>query len=150
MAADNRIAVSFDDVPEDFTEAMIESRCMRILAVAGIRGRELSVLVCGAARMQELNRDWRGKDRPTDVLSFAQLEGELAGLDCSLLGDVVICHEVLLAQAEEQGTTPDAELTRLLVHGILHLLGFDHEEDPAAAERMRAEEARIINELEGV
>lgn len=150
MAADNRIAVSFEEVPELFSAEQIISLCARILGAEGIRGRELSVLVCGAPRMRELNREWRGKDRPTDVLSFAQMEGELEGFDCSLLGDVVICHEVLLAQAEEQGSTPSAELARLLVHGILHLLGHDHEGETAAAERMRAEEARLINELEGV
>lgn len=150
MAADNRIAVSFEDVPELFSAEELISLSERILAAAGIQGRELSVLICGASRMRELNRDWRGKDRPTDVLSFAQMEGELEGFDCSLLGDVVICQEVLLEQAEELGSTPSAELARLLVHGILHLLGLDHEGDPAAAERMRAEEARIIKELEGV
>jgi rRNA maturation RNase YbeY len=108
----------------------------------------LSVALVDEATMQDLNRRWRGKDRPTDVLAFAQREGE-AQHDSSLLGDVVISVPTAQSQAAARGRPLDTEITELLVHGILHLLGYDHERSPAEARRMRARTREILRVLRG-
>lgn len=110
---------------------------------------ELSIVLVGDERMRELNRDWRGKDRATDVLSFPQLEGPGAAATpahAAMLGDVVISVDTLQRQASDGGWTNEEELARLLLHGVLHLLGFDHEAaDDARA--MREEESRLVSLL---
>lgn len=86
------------------------------------RGASLSLLFCGDARMRRLNREWRKKDKPTDVLSFPSGE-------TGFLGDVVIDVPYAARQARSRGHSLERELQILLVHGVLHLLGFDHEKD---------------------
>lgn len=105
---------------------------------------ELSIAVVDLEEMAELNERYRGKEGPTDVLSFGcddpcPVEGD----EPVTLGDVVIAPAVAIAQAEEYGHTVEEELNLLLVHGILHLLGYDHEEDDAAA-AMQAREREIL------
>ncbi len=102
---------------------------------------DLSVLVVGDRRMRALNRVWRGKDRPTDVLSFSQREGE--GPVTPLLGDVVISADTAARQARAHGHSLRREMERLLIHGVLHLLGHEHEQGGAAARRMRRAELRL-------
>ncbi len=102
-----------------------------VLAAEGVGEVEVGVVLVDAAAMQALNRDHRGRDAPTDVLSFPiDEEGDdvLDGVD-RMLGDVVICVPVLIAQADENDVAVGAELVDLLVHGTLHLLGYDHETD---------------------
>lgn len=89
-----------------------------------------------------LNARYRGKSGPTDVLSFSQLEGEHSELGGNLLGDVVISVETAARQARAAHRGFDAELARLLVHGTLHLIGYDHEDD-ADARVMRRMERRL-------
>ena len=107
-------------------------------------GAQVAVLLVGERAMRGLNRRWRGKDRPTDVLSFSQREGEGGGLHPGLLGDIVICIPVAKRQAQEAGHCLAAEIDRLAVHGLLHLAGFEHEGDPAGARAMRRREDAII------
>ena len=104
---------------------------------------ELSLVLCDDPFIHGLNRDHRGKDKPTDVLSFAQREGEGADPEDMLLGDIIISVETAGRQAHARGHGLDHELRVLVVHGILHLLGHDHEEDEEA-ERMEAEEKRLL------
>lgn len=108
---------------------------------------ELSLVLCDDAFIHPLNRDYRGKDRPTDVLSFPQREGDHADIDDPLLGDVVISVETAARQAIEHGHSLDRELAVLLVHGILHLLGYDHIDDDEA-EVMETEERRVLATLQ--
>ena len=96
---------------------------------------ELSIVLVSDREMRALNRRWRGHDRPTDVLSFPQDAGRGA-----LLGDVVISVDTARRQAAEQRTTLGREAERLLIHGLLHLLGYDHERSPADARRMQRRE----------
>jgi probable rRNA maturation factor len=90
---------------------------------------EVSILLTDDEHIKELNRDYRGIDEPTDVLAFAQMEGEPIGCEMNdgLLGDVVISVETAQRQAEEHGHSLDEEIDVLLAHGLLHLLGYDHE-----------------------
>ena len=124
----------------------VEAIAARALEVLGLREAELSIVLCDDAFIHPLNRDYRGKDRPTDVLSFPQREGEKSDPDDPVLGDIVLSVERARAQANERGHSLETEMRVLLVHGILHLLGYDHEEDDDA-EAMEAEERRILSEL---
>ena len=102
------------------------------------RDAEVSVLFCGDGRMRTLNRRYRGKDRSTDVLSFP------AGASGSFLGDVVVSIPYAWRQARRRSEPLSREVDRLLVHGFLHLLGYDHETDQG---EMDALEARIRKSL---
>lgn len=108
------------------------------------RGGELTVRIVDADEAQALNRRYRGIDRPTNVLSFAA-EG-LDEIAPDFLGDIVLCAPLVASEAAAQGKAADAHWTHLLVHGVLHLLGFDHaDEDEAAA--MEALECRVLSSL---
>ncbi|NGX14757.1 rRNA maturation RNase YbeY [Wenzhouxiangella sp. XN24] len=114
-------------------------------ALAGRRtDAELSIRIVDAAESQALNRRFRGKDRPTNVLAFpAELPPDL-GLP--LLGDLVICRDVVEAEAAEQAKPPHAHWAHMVIHGTLHLVGFDHETEEEAG-KMEAAEAEILGEL---
>lgn len=105
---------------------------------------ELTVRLVDTNESQQLNRDYRGKDKPTNVLSFpADLPPEI---ELPLLGDLVICADVVAQEATEQGKTNEAHWAHMTVHGCLHLLGFDHIDDQEADE-MEALETQILQGL---
>ena len=105
---------------------------------------ELSIRVVGAREGRALNRQYRGKDYATNVLSFPV---ELPrGVTSPLLGDLVICAPVVVREAREQGKPPRDHYAHLTVHGVLHLLGLDHQNERDAV-RMEALETRILAEL---
>lgn len=108
---------------------------------------EISVVLADDVTVQGLNRDWRGKDKPTNVLSFAALDDDDAPRPPGaplLLGDIILAFETCRAEADEQGKPLADHLSHLVVHGVLHLLGYDHEEDEAEAEEMERLEAAIL------
>jgi probable rRNA maturation factor len=111
---------------------------------------EVSVVLADDDYIHELNRQYRGKDCPTDVLSFALNEGEepeiIDGPEESLLGDIIISLETATRQAAEFGHSLERELAFLTVHGMLHLLGYDHEIAQEQCE-MRQEEEHILSLL---
>jgi probable rRNA maturation factor len=110
---------------------------------------ELSVVLTGDSQIQRLNRIYRGKNQPTDVLAFSQREGELGDRAGRLLGDVVVSIPTARRQADLYGRDLASELTELLAHGLLHLLGWDHE--TAAADRqMRLETRRLCAAADAV
>jgi len=106
---------------------------------------EVSILLTDDEQVRQLNREYRDIDSPTDVLSFSQSEGEDvgAGVEDSILGDVVISVETARRQAKEHGHSLDEEIDVLLAHGLLHLLGYDHE-DPDDAKAMFARQEGIL------
>ncbi|MBK7948674.1 MAG: rRNA maturation RNase YbeY [Deltaproteobacteria bacterium] len=122
--------------------ARLRRRAGTILRSTGEAKSELSIALVDDASIEVLNGQYRGKRRPTDVLSFSLVEGEHADRRGRLLGDVVISVETAARQARERRRGLDETIARLLVHGVLHLLGHDHEEDDEAR-RMQAEERRI-------
>ena len=99
----------------------------RILSALGCPESELSVVIVDDEQIRVLNRDYLQRDRSTNVISFAMQEGQGAGLHPELLGDVVISADTAARDASEGGVCFESELYFLLIHGILHLLGFDHE-----------------------
>ena len=113
-----------------------------MLVAVQMADAELSILLTGDDQIQNLNRIYRKKNRPTDVLAFAQREGEHGEHAGRLLGDVVVSVPTTRRQAEAAGRDLGSELTMLLAHGLLHLLGWDHA-TPAEDRRMRRETERL-------
>lgn len=111
-------------------------------------GAELSILLAGDEEMREINAEYRGKDRPTDVISFAMSDGEFPALNKDILGDVVISLDTAKRQAIERGVTIAQEVNFLLIHGILHLNGYDHERSEPERLKMEKKEMELIEELE--
>jgi probable rRNA maturation factor len=107
---------------------------------------EVSVLFLDDKGIQELNREYREIDRPTDVLSFALNEGNLPDPNPEVWGDIVISVESAARQAQDAGHSFENEITRLLVHGALHLLGYDHERSVQEEDKMRSMENKILSD----
>jgi probable rRNA maturation factor len=138
----------------DVHAELIERAVAAVLEGEGISEPvELSVLVTSDAALHELNRTYRGVDRPTDVLSFAD-EVDAPGTSFvrppdtpRYLGDIAISYERVLAQAEDYGHSAARELAYLTAHGVLHLLGYDHERGEADAAAMRSREEAAMDWL---
>ena len=138
-------------IAEPFAAALSEERlaatARRVLAAEGTPPCELSVAVTDDETVRSLNREYAGEDEVTDVLSFSQREGEefvSPPEGAPQLGEVVIAYPQAARQAGERGRAAKEEVTRLLVHGVLHLLGYDHAE-PEEARRMREREKALVN-----
>ena len=121
-------------------DAKLIRRCCQAALQADVQQAQVSILLVGSEEGRSLNHTYRGKDYATNVLSFALNEGENIA-DLPLFGDLVLCTEVVEKEAAEQGLELMAHYAHLLVHGMLHLQGFDHEDD---------EEAEIMETLETV
>jgi rRNA maturation RNase YbeY len=128
--------------------ARVASDARRLLAALGEDHAELSVSLIDDAEIHRLNRDYRGSDRPTDVLAFALREGARAPGDDTVLGDVVISLQTAARHARSHRVSAAHEVRMLLIHGILHLLGYDHERSAAEARRMKAMERQLRRALE--
>jgi len=126
----------------------IQGQARALLAALGEAEAELSVALVDDASGAKLNQRWRGRPGATDVLSFSLREGRHARHRGALLGDVVISVGVARRQARERAEPLEAECLRLLIHGVLHLLGYDHAR-PAEARVMRAKERALWRELSG-
>ncbi len=120
----------------------------RVLVAVGEAQSELSLELVGDGRMRRLNRQYRKKDRTTDVLAFAMRESSCPV--SALLGDVVISLPTARRQAKEGGRSLSEELAWLLIHGVLHLCGYDHERSTAEARRMKLREQKVLRAIEPV
>jgi rRNA maturation RNase YbeY len=114
----------------------------KVLAAVGESESFLSLEIVGDSRMRRLNRQFRRQDKTTDVLAFATREAR--GPFSPLLGDVVISLPQAIRQSRQRGNPIEAELAALLIHGVLHLCGYDHERSPADARKMKRKEQRIF------
>jgi len=123
--------------------ARVGADSRRLLRALDEAEAELAVSLIDDAEIRRLNRDYRATDRATDVLAFAMREGARAPGDAAVLGDVVISLDTAARQAQERGVSAADEVRTLLIHGILHLLGYDHERSMAEARRMKAMERRL-------
>ena len=118
---------------------------------SGPRNVELGVRLTGDEEVRALNSQWRGKDRPTNVLSFPlaevdEFDSAVAGGPELMLGDIVLARGVCVAEAADKGIAIETHASHLLVHGTLHLLGYDHHDDDAATD-MEAREVRALARL---
>lgn len=151
MAVDVAVSREAGDWSDD-SEWLAERAALAALAVTYDEDEgpaELSVVLADDALVHRLNREYRGKDKPTNVLSFALTEAEEPelGEDAPLmLGDVILAWETVVREAAEQGKTPADHMVHLVVHGVLHLLGYDHETDDEA-EEMEDLEVQVLATL---
>ena len=125
----------------------------RILMAVGEAKSELSVELIGDARIRRLNREYRKQDRATDVLAFPIREAIMPQGKCpttNMLGDVVISLPTAVRQAQEVGRSINVELATLLIHGVLHLCGYDHERSPREAVRMARRERKVLEMMSPV
>jgi probable rRNA maturation factor len=127
----------------------IRKAAERILASLRISGYELSVLLLDNKGIRAVNKKYLNRNRPTNVISFSLTEGEFGNINPHVLGDVVISVEKALEQAEIRGTSLEEELTFLLIHGILHLVGYDHEKKGSEREKMRKKEKEVYKVVMG-
>jgi probable rRNA maturation factor len=109
-------------------------------------GGELGIRVVGSAESRRLNARYRGKDKPTNVLSFPPAPLPDLAADSRPLGDLVICAQVVRSEAREQRKPLEAHWAHLVVHGALHLVGYDHERE-AEAKRMERREITVLRRL---
>ena len=145
------MSVMISGPPDAIRGSRVDVARLRRAANAILRGigqskAELSVALVDDESIAELNGQYRAKPRPTDVLSFSLVEGDFADHRGGMLGDVVISVETAAAQAKERHRGLDETVERLLVHGVLHLIGHDHEDDDEASV-MQAEERRLLKAL---
>jgi len=133
----------------------IREKVERVLSDLGCHDKELSILFTDDRRMAQLNLQYMGKEGPTNVLSFpmydsnAPAAGQTPDIETGLLGDVVISVNTAQKEAEESGEPLDQTVDRLLIHGILHLLGHDHVASEEQAVLMEKEEERLMAFVEG-
>jgi probable rRNA maturation factor len=131
----------------------------QVLVAQGVSSEaELGLVIAGQEKVRQLNRDYLGRDEPTDVLAFSLLPEQPAGGDLTPfvpppdgvlhLGEVIISYPQAVAQAEEQGHSIEREIAILIIHGVLHLLGYE-DEKPELKRKMRAREKEILSSIEG-
>lgn len=136
-------------VPAEYVEN-VTAAAEKVGELYGVENGEVSITLTNNAYIHELNREYRGIDRPTDVLSFALNESEepevKGGVDLNVLGDLVISVERAEEQAAEYGHSVKREMAFLTVHGMLHLLGYDHMEEADRLE-MEAEQRFVMEKL---
>lgn len=126
-------------------DAVIESM-RRVCEALGADDLTVDMIVVDDPRIQTINREFRGVDRPTNVLSFSYLDDDLPHEGDDLAGEVYVSHQTVEKEANDLGVSPRCAFLRVGVHGLLHVLGYDHERD-SDAERMAAEERRILSPL---
>ncbi|HEY8592766.1 MAG TPA: rRNA maturation RNase YbeY [Sphingomicrobium sp.] len=141
---------SWEELARKATQAAVAQSAFPQLATSE-RPVEISVTLTSDEQVRALNAEWRGKDRPTNVLSFPMAEqsdlqrANVAGPEL-LLGDIILARGVCEAEAADKGLSIEQHATHLLVHGTLHLLGYDHHDDSEAAD-MEAREVRALAAL---
>ena len=126
----------------------IKRKAKIILNALGSPNGELSILIVGDQEIAELNKTYLDRSGPTNVIAFPMQKGPFGHVNPSLLGDVVISLDTAGREAQDAGITTESRFDQLLVHGILHLFGFDHETTSEQAEAMRIKEEQLLKLLE--
>ena len=141
------IQVSVNQSRIEINPQLLEEKAERILSALGYTDVELSILIVDDREMADMNRQYRHIDSTTDVLSFPMWEGEFGDVCMDLLGDVVISAPTAQHMAMEHDRPLSAILDLLLVHGILHLVGYDHERGEEAAREMETRSMDLLHLL---
>ena len=126
----------------------ILQKTKQILNALGCDAHEISLVITDNKQIQQLNKTYRGIDKPTNVLAFPMQEGQFADITPGLLGDVVISCETAQNEANDADITLLERMSQLLIHGILHLMGFDHETDPSDSRKMEEKSLELLRKLE--
>ena len=125
----------------------IRKKARRILDALECRDGELSILIVGDQEIAELNEAYLSRPKPTNVLAFPMQQGQFKELNPNLLGDVVISVDTAAREAEGAGVSLETRFDQLLIHGILHLFGFDHETTLESASAMETKEKQLLGLL---
>ncbi len=115
----------------------------------GCETSEVSIVIVGDEEITRLNRQYLQRNRPTNVIAFPMASGDAVALPSPLLGDVVISAETAKRQAEAAGRNAGEEILVLMIHGVLHLLGYDHEKNAAERRKMEAKERELLRRVRG-
>ncbi|MBW1776863.1 MAG: rRNA maturation RNase YbeY [Deltaproteobacteria bacterium] len=133
--------------PSAVPPARIRRAAAAALNALGSPDGELSIVLLDDAAIAAINREYLNRSGPTNVIAFPMREGPFSEITPALLGDVVISMETAAREAEAAGIPMETRFLELLVHGILHLFGFDHETDPTNARRMEQKSAEILEHI---
>lgn len=114
----------------------------------GCDAHEISIVLSDDSYIRKLNRQYRNLDKPTNVLAFPMQEGEFSDVSPGLLGDLVISCETAQKEADTVGITLEERMSQLLIHGILHLVGYDHETGPSDADEMERKSLELLRLIE--
>ena len=146
LRKNNKILINKEIYDKQITKKFIENLAKEILDFLDQKNVEIGITLTDNETIQALNKEWRNKDKPTDVLSFP-INEKPPEYKYYLLGDVVISLPFAKKQAEKIGLTYKEEILRLLIHGILHLLGYDHEKSEKEAKIMFSLQSKIFENL---
>ena len=139
MSAKNKLSLSVQYPDSRLQESITRQKIRRWVQAALLAPAELTIRFVDAEEGRVLNRDYRGKDYATNVLTFAYNEGEEIGEDEPTRADIILCTDVLEREAAEQKKTVEEHTAHLIVHGVLHAQGYDHEDDEEAQEMEQLE-----------
>ena len=128
--------------------ASIRQKTKLILNALGCDAHEISIVITDNDQIQQLNKAYRGLNKPTNVLAFPMQEGQFSDITPGLLGDVVISCETAQQEADNANITLSERMSQLLIHGILHLMGFDHEASPLDAQTMEEKSFKLLRKIE--
>jgi len=142
MAVDLQIAVANADLT--VSNEQIEFWVNETLKITGQPQKDLTVRLVEESEIQQLNRDYRNKDKPTNVLSFSF--EDVPGVECEYLGDIVICMDVVRNESAQQDKAFESHFAHMVIHGTLHLCGYDHQTDDEA-EVMESLENALLKEM---
>ncbi len=146
MPAKNKLSLSIQHADRRLAEQVTRADIRRWVQAAQFAPAEFTIRFVGEAEGRSLNRDYRGKDYATNVLTFAYADGEDVAEDDPVQADIVLCIDVLLKEADERSIPVEQHTAHLIVHGVLHAQGYDHEDDTEAAE-MEGLETEILEGL---
>jgi probable rRNA maturation factor len=139
MSVKNKLALSVQYPDARLQESITRPKIRRWVQAALLAPAELTIRFVDAEEGRVLNRDYRAKDYATNVLTFAYNEGEEIGADEPTRADIILCTDVLEKEAAEQKKTLEEHTAHLIVHGVLHAQGYDHDDDEEAAEMEQLE-----------
>jgi len=144
------MGILIDDRQEKhkISKIKLQKRAQAILNALGSPEGELSILVVDDSEIKTLNKDYLNRSGPTNVIAFPMKEGDFSDINPQLLGDVVISIETAGREALQSGISTEERFTQLLVHGILHLFGFDHEKSEQDARKMEKKSNELLRLIE--
>ena len=144
------MGILIDDRQKEYkiVKAKLQKRAQAILNALGSPEGELSILVVDDSEIKTLNKNYLNRSGPTNVIAFPMKEGDFSDINPQLLGDVVISIETAGREALQSGISTEERFTQLLVHGILHLFGFDHEKSEQDARKMEKKSNELLRLIE--
>jgi probable rRNA maturation factor len=150
MKQSDQIQINYEDQARFLTdeiETYVRYNLFRLLEKTGNSDRVISLYFCSLATIQSLNKDFRGMDKPTDILAWSYEGDDMSFPEADIWGELAICIDICQKQADESGWPLETELLRLLAHGLCHLMGHDHELSDEDEKRMLELEISLLSSI---